>query len=149
MKVILLKDVAKIGRRFDVVTVPDGFALNKLIPKNMAEAATPESIKRLENLSSKSAHDREIANTAFAEVLASLKDVQVTVNVDTNVEGRMFQALKVGAIIDAVKLATGFQLDAEQIVMKTPIKLSGEHVIELMSGDMQGSAQLNLISSVK
>ena len=40
MKVILLRDVAKLGRRFAVVEVPDGFALNQLIPKGMAEAAS-------------------------------------------------------------------------------------------------------------
>ena len=48
MKVILLKDVAKIGRRFEIKEVPDGYALNKLIPKNMAQFATPENIKRIE-----------------------------------------------------------------------------------------------------
>ena len=39
MKVILLQDVAKIGRRSEVVEVPDGYAQNKLIPKGMAQPA--------------------------------------------------------------------------------------------------------------
>ena len=48
MKVILLRDVAKIGRRFEIVEVPDGYALNKLIPKKDAEAATPANVKRIQ-----------------------------------------------------------------------------------------------------
>ena len=47
MKVILLKDVAKIGRRHEVAEVPDGYALNMLIPKGLAKAGTPENIKKL------------------------------------------------------------------------------------------------------
>ncbi len=47
MQVILLQDVAKIGRRFDVVNVADGYGLNKLIPQGMAKPATPENIKKI------------------------------------------------------------------------------------------------------
>lgn len=146
MKVILLKDVAKIGRRFDVVSVPDGYALNKLIPKNMAEAATPESIKRLENLASKLKTDRAVEASSFGDALSTLKGVQVSVPVEANKEGRMFQALKAGAIIAAVTEATGLTLGAEQIVMKVPIKTVGEHEVELVSGDTRGVLVLNLVS---
>ena len=48
MKVILLR-WAKIGRRYTVVEVPDGYALNKLIPKKkMAEQASPANLKKIE-----------------------------------------------------------------------------------------------------
>lgn len=146
MKVILLKDVAKIGRRFDVVTVPDGFALNKLIPKGMAEGATPENLKRLSNLSSKMEHDRSTEATAFNDALSALKDIQVSIVVEANNEGRMFQALKPAEIVVAVKEATGFTLGTEQIVMKVPIKSLGEHEVELVGGGHHGVAKLHLVS---
>ena len=47
MKVILLQDVAKIGKRSDLVEVPDGYAMNQLIPKRMAETATAQNKKRI------------------------------------------------------------------------------------------------------
>ncbi len=149
MKVILLKDVAKIGRRFDVVTVPDGFALNKLIPKNLAEGATPENLKRLQNLSAKVQKDRESEELSFNEALAKLKDTQVEIAVETNNEGRMFQALKADAIAEAVKAAIGYNLGAEHIIMKTPVKTSGEHEVELVSGKVHGVLRLNIISKSK
>lgn len=149
MKVILLKDVAKIGRRYEVVVVPDGFALNKLIPKDMAQAATPENLKRLLNLSSKQKQDTENEAGAFSEAISQLKDVEVHVVVEANNEGRMFQALKAEAIVEAVKAAIGFELGTEQIVMKTPIKSVGEHMIDLHSGSTHGVLTLNVTTKAK
>jgi len=144
MKVILLKDVAKIGRHHDVVTVPDGFALNKLIPKGLAQAATPENLKRLKNVSEKVAKDHESEQAQFSEALDKLKETTIALTVDANNEGRMFQSLKADAIASAVKDAVGYELKAEQIIMTTPIKTVGEHEVVLASGVMRGSLIVNL-----
>ncbi len=145
MKVILLKDVAKIGRRFDVVQVPDGFALNKLIPKGLAEAATAENTKRLQNLSQKVEKDRAAEEAAFREAIAALKGIEVEISVEANNEGRMFQALKAQAIVDAIRKATGHEVSPEHLVMKTPIKSTGEHTVEFVSGSVHGEATLSVI----
>lgn len=149
MKVILLKDVAKIGRRFDVVTVSDGYALNKLVPKNLAQSATPENIKRITHLASKMKQDREVQQGAFAELSSSMKDTQLEIAVDANPEGRLFQALKAEAIAQAVVTATSLDLGAEHVVIKTPIKTLGQHTVELVSGDTHVSITLNLINKTK
>lgn len=149
MKVILLKDVAKIGRRFDVVNVPDGYALNKLIPKNLAEAATTENVKRLQNISAKVSQDRAVHESNFGEALRTLKDVEIPVEVEANNVGHMFQALKAQAIVDAVKKATGFELSAEHLIMKTPIKSTGEHIVDVASGSLHGTVTLNVVSKSK
>lgn len=149
MKVILLKDVAKIGRRFDVVDVSDGYALNKLIPKCLAEAATPENLKRLQNISAKVQHDRQTEESSFKETLAALKDIEVEIMVDANNEGRMFQALKAEAIAEAVKKTTGHEISAEHFIFKTPIKNTGEHKIAVASGALHGEVTLSVVSKTK
>ncbi len=149
MKLILLKDVAKIGLKGTVVEVPDGFALNKLIPKGLAAAATPESLKRLENVSSKQKENQAHEATAFAELLKKMGETHIEVVVEANNEGKMFQALKAPAITEAVRTATGMELRAEHIVMKSPIKSVGEHTLELVSGATHGTAVIHLIAKSK
>ena len=149
MKVILLKDVAKIGRRFDVVNVSDGYALNKLIPRSLAQAATAENLKRLQNVSAKIEQDRQTHASDFKETLEVLKDIEVSIPVEANNEGRMFQALKAEAIADAVKEATGREITAEHFILKTPIKSTGEHTVAVVSGELHGEVTLNVVPKSK
>lgn len=149
MKVILLKDVAKIGRRFEIVEVPDGYALNKLIPKNMAQFATPENIKRITAVSSKQKEHQVHDNEQFTQLLSLLESAMVTVEVEANAEGRMFQALKAEAIVAAIAVAVGTTISKDQVIMKEPIKSIGEHVIELASGKTHRSISIVLKTKQK
>ncbi len=135
MKVILLQDVAKIGRRFDVVTVPDGYGLNKLIPQGMAKPATPENLKAIEAQSATNEAAKAQADEAFAAMLEKLGDQTLEIGVEASEEGRMFQALKAEAVVEAVQAAAGTEVRADQVVIKSPIKEVGEYTVELVSGD--------------
>ena len=149
MKVILIKDVAKIGRRGSIVVVPDGFALNKLIPKGFALAATPENIKRQEHVTSKLTENKEHEEVAFVAILQKLSTTKVTIEVEANVEGRMFQALKVDVIADAIATATASSFEPEYIVLVEPIKTVGEHEVGLVHGAKKGSVTITVVSKNK
>ncbi len=136
MKVILLQDVAKLGRRYAIVEVPDGYGVNKLIPKGLAKAATPENVKAVMARSGAIAHSKEAAEAAFKELLAALKGVTVTLSAEANAEGRFFQALKPEAIATAVSAAAGIKVTAQQISVAEPIKAIGEHVVTLRLGTL-------------
>jgi len=134
MKVILLQDVAKIGRRFEVVEVPGGYGMNKLIPQGMARPATPENLKAIQAQSAKNDADRAAGDEAFAAVVAAVKETSLQTVVEANEEGRMFQALKIAAVIEAIQEQVGSTVTEAQVVIKTPIKEIGEHTVELVSG---------------
>ena len=134
MKVILLQDVARIGRQFEIKDVPTGHALNMLIPKGIAEQATAENVRRIEAHAEKIQIERAASEIAFADALLKLKDTTVTIEVDTNEQGHMFQALKADVVLKAFKLK-GIEFDESQIVMRDAIKGVGEYVIELHGGD--------------
>lgn len=135
MKVILLQDVAKIGRRFDVVTVPDGYGMNKLIPQGMAKPATPENLKAIQAQSATNEAAKAQADETFTAMLEKVKEVTLEVIVEANEEGRMFQALKAEVIAQEIAAKTGAELNADQIVITAPIKEVGECTVQLTSGN--------------
>ena len=115
----------------------------------MAESATAENIKRLENLSQKVEKDRASEESSFREAISSLKNIEVEIQVEANNEGRMFQALKAQAIVEAIKEATGHEVSQEHIIMKTPIKTTGAHTVALVSGSIHGEVTLSVVSKGK
>ena len=147
MKVILQQDVAKLGRRFDVVTVPDGYGFNKLIPQGMAKPATLENLKAVEAQKAKGAADQEANAAAFADTVKVLEGKVIDVAVEANEDGKLYQALKAEEIVAAVQNDIEVIVPAEQIVIKNPIKETGEHTIDIASGTDTGSFTINVMTA--
>lgn len=137
MKVILLKDVARIGRKFDVKDVPDGYALNMLIPNKLAERATEAAISRLEREKALHEKDEAEAGERFKAMLDGLKNIEILVTAEANEQGSLFRAVHDDEIIAALK-EKGFTVESRQIVIPEPIKTTGAHTIELSSGEYRG-----------
>ena len=145
MKVILLQDVARLGRRFDVADVPSGHALNYLIPRKLAEAATADSLKRVEALRQKQEKDTEALQGQFAEALEKLKTAKVQLVAEANEQGHLFRSIKVEEISDALR-GENIMILPSQIVLETPIKSVGEHEVTLSSGEKEGSFRLTVVA---
>lgn len=136
MKVILLQDVAKIGRRSEVVDVPNGYALNKLLPHKLAEAATPENLKRAKAQAAKTAAAKADTAVQFGEAIASLKDTRIEIKAQANEKGHLFEAIKPAAIV-AAAAKVGATLTENEILITAPLKELGEHTILLKEGPTQ------------
>lgn len=129
MKVILQKDVAKLGRRYAVVDVPDGYALNKLIPQKMALPASSENLKRIQNIEAESTTNFEIDETMYREAIAELSNKKIEVMVDANAQGHLFKAVKNDDIHQSL-IGSGITvIPKEAIIVSTPIKSCGEHIV--------------------
>ena len=133
MKVILLKDVAKIGRRFDVAEVPDGYARNQLIPKGMAEPASVSNMKKINKLNAAGESNVAKAAESFSKAIESLKESVIKVAVDLNEKNHAFKAVSEADISEAAKSA-GIDLDPAMLKIDSPIKEGGEHKVTLHSG---------------
>ena len=133
MKVILLQDVAKIGKRFSVTEVPDGYALNQLIPKKMAEPATPANLKRIERHHATVSATVEAGAARFDAAVAALADVTISVSAEANEQEHLFKAVHEADIVVAAK-AQGVDIEASMLKIATPIKSLGTHSVELVSG---------------
>ncbi len=145
MKVILLQDVANIGKRFDVANVPDGHAMNKLIPQGMAEVATPENLKRIEARAAKATADQASDDETFEAALEALKDQTLTIAVEANDQGGLFEALKAESVV-AAAAELGATLTPDQVVLDEPVKEAGEQTVTVRSGERTGAITLNLVA---
>jgi len=145
MKVILLKDVAKIGRRSEVVSVPDGYALNKLIPQKMAQPATAENLKKVQARSEKIEADRVAADATFDEALEVLGERTITLEMEANENGHLFKAVSANDVLQALH-DEGVSVTKEQIVLPRQIKEVGTHEVQIVSGDKSGSFELDIVA---
>jgi len=147
MKVILLQDVAKIGKRSNLVEVPDGYALNHLIPKRMAEAATAQNKKRIEKLQAEAETNKEADKARFAAAQAALTAKTIQVSAEVNDKGHAFKAVSEQDIAEAAQ-AAGVDVEAAMLVVGTPIKEVGEHTVELVRGDNSATITIEVIKKV-
>lgn len=144
MKVILLQDVAKIGRRFTVVDVPHGFAMNKLIPQKLAQEATPENMKQLKMRAEKAANTSAAQDASFQEAVLKIKDAQLTIAVDASENGHLFESLKPERI--AKHLAgEGIIIPPEWIHVDEPIKNIGAYTVDLVSGQQREKLSFEVV----
>ncbi len=143
MKVILLRDVAKIGRRHQVVEVPDGFARNKLIPERAALPATPEAIARLRSASDHEAATKATSLSALRAGLTALGETPIVVWAAGNPQGHLYQALTKEAMAAALQGA-GVPAAASDIVLSAPCKAFGECSIEVRRSEVRGQVTLRV-----
>ena len=131
MKIILLEDVKKLGKKGDVVNVSDGYARNMLIPKNLGVEATAGNMN---SLKLKKAHEEKAAaeNLAAAEELGKKLDgSRVKILIKAGDNGKVFGSVSAKEIADAVKDQKGIEVDRKKIVMDGAIKTLGETQVKI------------------
>lgn len=131
MKIVLLKDVKGVGKKHDIKTVADGFALNSLIPQGLAEVAVGKALARVEIIKKQEEAERKIKEDLLSKNLKSIHDQVVEVEVDANEKGHLFAGLHAAEIAPLVKVKTGVDLLPEFIQLDKPVKELGEHKIDI------------------
>jgi len=145
MKVILLRDVARMGRRFEVKEVPSGHALNFLIPKKLAQMATPENLKRVTEQQQKNAQTIELQEHQFDEAVAKLSEKPIEILASANEQGHLFKGIKADDIAKQLQ-SQGVMLSETHVVIEHPLKALGDYTIDLALGKKKGSFTLRVIS---
>jgi large subunit ribosomal protein L9 len=126
MKVLLLKDVYKLGRAGDVKKVADGYGRNFLIPQGFATLATPSSLKQAEFIRAKAATMRAALNSEMSGVAESLANITLTFAGKAGETGKLYGSITSQMVADALEAKTGVKIDKRQVEME-PIRALGEH----------------------
>ena len=120
-----------LGKKHDVKTVADGFALNSLIPSGAAEVATDGVIKRVEKVKKQEEAERKIKEDLLAKNIKSIHDAVVEIALGANDKGHLFAGLHAEDIAPLVKASTGIDILPEFIKLDKPVKEVGEHKIDV------------------
>ena len=125
MKVILLQDVKKVGKKGELVEAADSYARNVLLRQNLAVEANGRTMN---DLKLRRANDEKVAaeNLEKAQELKELLEKSsVTIRAKTGEGDRLFGSISGKEIADAAKEQLGVELDRRKIVVDTPIKSIG------------------------
>lgn len=150
VKVILRSDVAKVGKKGDVVDVAPGFARNFLVAKGMAMPASEGAIAQAGAMrrarDARDARDREAAEQ-IARVLVP-KVVRITAKAGT--EGRLFGSVTVADVVAAVEAQSDIRLDRRKIHLVDPIKTLGVHEVPVkLHPDVQFRITLEVVTQTR
>src|SRR3989344_4428668 len=120
MKVILLKDISKLGQRYDVKNVSDGYALNMLIPRGLAIAATESAMKHMETEKSKTEGEKKVRQELLLKNLKELDGKTITVSGKANDKGYLFAGLHKEDIVAELKKQTRLEIDPASVQLEHP-----------------------------
>ncbi len=136
MRVVLLEDVEKLGRAGDVVEVKNGYARNYLIPKGLAQPATPGLLRQVKQIR-KAAEQRRARELGQAESIAAvLNELALEFRARAGEHNRLYGSITNADIAEAIREHTGIEIDRRAIQLERPLRQLGEyHVpIRLMAG---------------
>ncbi len=130
MRVILLKDVEKLGKKFEIKEVKDGYARNFLIPRGLAKPATKEAMKWLETQKEIEEKKAEEELKKIQEVASAVDDQEIIIPVEVGDQDQLFESITTQKIAEKLKEA-GFEVKKNQIELSEPIKELGEFPVKI------------------
>jgi len=148
MKLILTQEVSDLGAPGDVVEVKDGYGRNYLMPRGFAIRWTKGAQKQIDSIK-KARSVREVRDLGQAdEIKSQLEALDVRVVSQAGSTGRLFGAVTVADILDAVKAAGGPDIDKRRIELGNPIKSIGTHLVKVkVHDDVTATVKLEVVSS--
>jgi large subunit ribosomal protein L9 len=135
MEVILLQDVETLGSKGALVNVTRGYARNYLLPRRLAEAATPGKIIEFQRREEeRKARDARMAMQA-EEYTEILNKTVLSLSAKAGEGDRLFGSITGSDVADAIKAARGFTIDKRKVRLDEPIKELGTFMVDVEVGE--------------
>lgn len=145
-KLLLVKDIKKLGRSGEIVNVKPGYARNYLLPRGFAVTATKGTVRLQERLQEER-RQRAIEEKKEAEAIAqTLEGLQLESVAKVDPTGHMYGSVSASDIIDMIKKHhPTVAIDKKEVILKHPIKTVGDHSIELrFKEDVKATVKLKI-----
>ncbi|UCD41802.1 MAG: 50S ribosomal protein L9 [Chloroflexota bacterium] len=130
MKVLLLKDVFKLGRAGDVKRVADGYGRNYLLPQGLAVLATSGALKQVDRIKAQAKVQRDALNEEMGAVAEQLDGMVLSYTERASETGKLYGSVNTQMIADSVTEKTGVEISRSQ-VLSQPLRTLGEHAVQI------------------
>src|SRR5215207_3756757 len=130
MKVLLTKDVYKLGRAGDIKKVADGFGRNFLIPQGLAMLATAGALKQVERIRSQAEVRRTEQNSELKDLAKHINGITVVFAAKAGETGKLYGSITTQDVAAAIQEKTRFEVKKQQIDMQ-PIRNLGEFTVHV------------------
>ena len=127
MKVILLQDVNKIGKKDQVLEVKEGYAHNFLFAKKLAVEATPANLKELKRQETLKAEKASQEKEEAQKLAEQIKEITVTIYSKSGDNGKLFGAVTNKEIAERLAKDFGIKIDKRKIELDENIKTLGTY----------------------
>ena len=146
MQVILKQDVDKIGRRGDIIDASRGYVRNFLVPRGLAEMATPGKLEEVRReMEETEERDRRMAERA-SEIAATLNKSVITIEARTGEDERLFGSVTAANIAQAIERARDIRIDRRRVRLGEPIKSLGTHQVPIqVHGDVEANVKVIVV----
>lgn len=145
MKIVLLQDVPKLGKKGEVINASDGYARNFLIPKGLAKEATPEVLKQIEKEKEEERKRQEAIKKESEALLSELHKHVFKIKAKAGEGGKLFGSLTNANIAEEVTKVIGKEFDKKWIVLDSPIKSVGIYdVVVKLPGGVSGKIKVEV-----
>lgn len=142
MRVIFLQDVPRVGKRHDIKEVNDGYAMNFLFARKLAEPATPKAIALLEQRKKNIEIEREVQMDLLLKNLEEIKGKVVIIKAKADEKGHLFSGIRSAEIVAEMHQQHHADIAEEFIALEKPIKEIGEFEIPIVIKSKKSSFKL-------
>jgi len=131
MKIILLENIPKLGKKYEIKEVSEGYAVNFLIPKKLAAVATPAKIEEIQNIKKQEELKKQKEEQQLKELTQKIKSIKLEFKLKTDKNGKTFGSINKEDIIKKLNDQEKIKLDEKQIILNEHIKKIGEYKIKI------------------
>lgn len=131
MKVILTKDVNKIGRKGELLEVADGYGRNYLIARGLAEEATEGKLRELAEKKKTQRVKEDKKLTAAQETKKKIGGKTVTIKVNAGEGGKLFGSVTTAQVAEAVAAQYGAGVDKKDVKLDETVKQAGNYPVKI------------------
>ncbi|MBI2482342.1 MAG: 50S ribosomal protein L9 [Candidatus Vogelbacteria bacterium] len=144
MQVILLQDVPKVGRKYELKNVADGFGRNFLIARGKATLADAAGRARIARLQAENSLHQEMEEKLLQSLIKTLTQETTVIKAKANNEGHLFAGLKAKDLAKEINQIHHTNITPSLIMIKKPIKSLGEYQIKIEQGRVRGDFTIRI-----